>query len=213
MVILYSSANVTQDANNFVLKLFCDSRGAVFWASRRQTIVAESTVDAENVAVCEGLQNVLVEVFPRLTIENQAAYVMTIYPTLSRRTRHIELRWHYVHDQVAKKTVAFLKVKSEFDVSDLLTKPLASDRLEILDKIISLTNMNTPMSPTTTEGAYWIANYNLQLLNSSVPMHTSISKSIAVCGLDGSVMKQSGRGLVSNLQAFVENLMFLFQPK
>ncbi|CAH0478159.1 unnamed protein product [Peronospora belbahrii] len=41
----------------------------------------------------------------RLGIDNQAAFIMSTNPTYSRRTRHIELRWHYVRVQVAKRTV------------------------------------------------------------------------------------------------------------
>ncbi|POM59370.1 Integrase catalytic core protein [Phytophthora palmivora] len=50
----------------------CMAGGAVSWASRRQTIVAQSTAEAEYVAVCEacmegqGLRNMLIQVFSRL---------------------------------------------------------------------------------------------------------------------------------------------------
>ena len=92
----------------------CLPGGAISWASRRQTIVAQSTAEAEYVAACEacmegqGLRNVLIQVFPEMEtnismgIDNQAAFVMTTNPTYSRRTRHIEFRWHYVRDRVAK---------------------------------------------------------------------------------------------------------------
>ncbi|POM59960.1 Copiatype Polyprotein [Phytophthora palmivora] len=92
----------------------------------------------------QGLGNVLIEVFPELTteftlgIDNQAAYVMATNPTFSRRT------WHYVRDQVTKKTVSLQKVKTDVNPSDLLTKPLASYRLEIFDKIISLKKEQLP---------------------------------------------------------------------
>ncbi|ETO84556.1 hypothetical protein F444_01553 [Phytophthora nicotianae P1976] len=35
-------------------------------------------------------------------IDNQAAYVMATNPTYSRRTRHIELRWHFVREQASR---------------------------------------------------------------------------------------------------------------
>ncbi|OWZ22007.1 Copia type Polyprotein [Phytophthora megakarya] len=97
--------------------------GAVSWASRRQTIVAQSTSEAEHVAACEacmegeGLRNVLIEVFSQLAvrfqlgIDNQGVFVVATNPTYSHRTRYIELRWHYVRDQVTKKTVKLWKVK------------------------------------------------------------------------------------------------------
>ncbi|KAG2908580.1 hypothetical protein PC116_g13073 [Phytophthora cactorum] len=83
----------------------------------------------------QGLRNVQIQVFPeletrfRMGIYNHAAFVMATNPTYSRRTRHIELRWHYVRDQVAKRTVDLWKVKTEVNPSDIMTKPLASDIL------------------------------------------------------------------------------------
>ncbi|GMF55152.1 unnamed protein product [Phytophthora fragariaefolia] len=130
--------------------------GAISWASRRQSIVAQSTAEAEYVAACEacmegqGLRNVLIEVFSmmktenRLGIDNQAAFVMATNPTYNRRTRHIELRWHYVRDQVVKKTVELWKVKTDVNPSDLMTKPLASDRFELLNDMIGMTKEHIP---------------------------------------------------------------------
>ena len=59
--------------------------------------------------------------------------------TYSRRTRNIELRRHYVRDQVAKINVELGKVKTDVNPSEITTKPLASDRLEKLCSMIGLT--------------------------------------------------------------------------
>ncbi|OWY99460.1 Copia type Polyprotein [Phytophthora megakarya] len=80
----------------------------------------------------------------RLGIDNQTAYVIATNPIFSRMTRHIKLRCHYVRDQVTKKTATLQKVKSDVYLSDSLTKPLASDRLEMLDKMIGLTKEHLP---------------------------------------------------------------------
>ncbi|KAE9332431.1 hypothetical protein PR003_g14526 [Phytophthora rubi] len=87
----------------------------------------------------------------RQGIDNQAAFVMATNPTYSRRTRHIELRWHYVRDQVAKKTVELWKVKTDDNPSDLMTKPLASDRFEMLNQMIGMTKDQIPKE-VTSEG-------------------------------------------------------------
>ncbi|GMF43837.1 unnamed protein product [Phytophthora fragariaefolia] len=134
----------------------CMTGGAISWASRRQPIVAPSTAEAEYVAACEacmegqGLRNVLTEVFPmvktefRLGIDNQAVFVMATNPTYSRRTRHIELRWHYVRDRVAKKMMELWKVKTDVNPSDLMTKPLASERFDMLNDMIGMTKQHLP---------------------------------------------------------------------
>ena len=93
----------------------------------------------------QGLRNYLLQVFSnvkpifRMGIDNQAAYVMATNPTYSRKTRHIELRWHYVQDQVAKRNMELWKVKTDLNPSDIMTKPLASEGLERLTSMIGMT--------------------------------------------------------------------------
>ncbi|OWZ08217.1 Retrotransposon protein [Phytophthora megakarya] len=136
-------------------------RAPVSCASRRQTIVAQSTTEAEYVAAWEacmeaqGLRNVMIEVFPKLVtkldqgIDNEAAFVMATNPTYSRRTRHIELRWHYVRDQVVNNTVELWKVKTDDNPSDLMTKSLASDRFEMLNNMLGITKDHIPKNETS----------------------------------------------------------------
>ncbi|KAE9268938.1 hypothetical protein PF001_g29444 [Phytophthora fragariae] len=102
--------------------VFTLAGGAVSWMSRRQTIVALSTAEAEYVAACEAAMeavsesNILQEILPqqdvklRIGMDSQAALVMATNPTYSRRTRHIELRWHYVREQVEKGVIDLHKV-------------------------------------------------------------------------------------------------------
>ncbi|POM80958.1 Integrase catalytic core protein [Phytophthora palmivora] len=111
--------------------------GAISWASRRQTIVAQSTAEAEYVAACEAvmegraLMNILNELLPEvkrkltLGVDNHSSYVIAPSPTFSRRTRHIELKWHFVREQFEKKHLYTWKVRSEDNPADLFTKPLA----------------------------------------------------------------------------------------
>ncbi|KAE8906571.1 hypothetical protein PF010_g26437 [Phytophthora fragariae] len=82
--------------------------------------------------------NILQEILPlrsvklRIGIDNQAAFVMATNPTYSRRTRHIELRWHFVRDQVEKGAIELHKVKGEINPADTFTKPLDKKKLKAL---------------------------------------------------------------------------------
>lgn len=124
--------------------VFMLSGGAIAWMSRRQSIIALSTAEAEYVAACEATMeavaegNILQEILPdhevklRIGIDNQAAHVMATNPTYSRRTRHIELRWHYVREQVVKSTIDLHKVRGEVNPADTFTKPLDKIRLKAM---------------------------------------------------------------------------------
>lgn len=69
-------------------------------------------------------------VFPELRselslgVDNAAAISLATNPNYSRKTRHIELRWHYVRDQVSKGVVQIHKVESTDNPADLFTKAL-----------------------------------------------------------------------------------------
>ena len=76
-----------------------------------------STAEAEYIASCEAameaayLRNVIEEtlivtnksIAVKIGVDNSSAMTLAMDPTFSRRTRHIELRWHYVREQVKKR--------------------------------------------------------------------------------------------------------------
>ncbi|KAI9920869.1 hypothetical protein PsorP6_001970 [Peronosclerospora sorghi] len=54
---------------------------------------------------------------------------MATSPTKSRRTRHIEQRWHFVREQVMRGVLQLIKVRGEADPADSFTKPLDKYKL------------------------------------------------------------------------------------
>jgi hypothetical protein len=130
--------------------VFSLSGGAIAWMSCRQSIIALSTAEAEDVAACEASMeamaesNILQEILPghpiklKIGIDNQAAHVMATNPTYSRRTRHIELRWHFVREQVQKGVIELHKVPGEENPADAFTKALDKKRLERLLQIVGV---------------------------------------------------------------------------
>ena len=90
------------------------------------------------------LANVLVEVLPKmkvvfwLGVDSQAAISMASNPTYSWKTRHIELRFHYVRELVARKAVRVRKVDGDINPADLLTKPLGYPRLVKMKRLIGM---------------------------------------------------------------------------
>ncbi|OWY95986.1 Copia type Polyprotein [Phytophthora megakarya] len=118
--IVYTRIKSAEQKPELIVDGYCDSD----WGNDPDT--RKSNTEAEYVATCEvciegqGLRNMLIQVFPdletkvRMGIDNQPAYVVATNPTYSRRTRHIELRWHYVRAQVAKKTARIIECDDRF---------------------------------------------------------------------------------------------------
>ena len=54
------------------------------------------------------------------------------------RTKHIDLRYHFVSDIVARGDLCIKKISTHANPADMLTKPLSQDKLELLQKHIGL---------------------------------------------------------------------------
>nr|GEW39809.1 retrovirus-related Pol polyprotein from transposon TNT 1-94 [Tanacetum cinerariifolium] len=87
---------------------------------KKQTIVATSTTKAEYVA---------------------AAYCCGQNLVYHSKTKHIEIRHHFIRDSYEKKLIQVLKIHTDDNVADLLTKALDVSRFNFLKANIGMLNM------------------------------------------------------------------------
>ena len=117
--------------------VFMAAGGATSWQSQKQKAVALSTVEAEYMAACaaskEGVwqRAVLAQVgvstdSPMLILtDNQGAMALAKNPNHHQRSKHIDVRYHYVRRQVAKCVIRLDYVATADQAADQLTKPLS----------------------------------------------------------------------------------------
>ncbi|KAJ8571734.1 hypothetical protein ON010_g5102 [Phytophthora cinnamomi] len=140
--------------SGFVLKV---AGGTVPWSARRQPVVAQSTAKIKYVAACEAcmegreLANVLMEVLPETIpvhfkhgIDSQSAVALATNPTYSRRTRHIELRYHFARDQVTQGQVLLCKVSGLGNPADVLMKTVALPKFVKTKTLIGMVPATVP---------------------------------------------------------------------
>jgi len=108
----------------------------VSWASKKQTTVALSSAEAEYMAAGAAVQEMLwVRSLLRemgfeqdgasvLLCDNQAAMAMAANDVHHARTKHIDIRHHFIREHVAAGTVRLEYVASADQQADILTKPL-----------------------------------------------------------------------------------------
>jgi hypothetical protein len=117
--------------------VFLLAGGAVSWRSKKQTIVALSTCEAEYVPLCSAtkealwltrlLQNLLPSEFQVPTIlcvDNQGTIDLSKTEAINNRTKHIDVRYHFIRECIQNKLVTLQKVSSEDQLADSLTRPL-----------------------------------------------------------------------------------------
>jgi len=116
--------------------------GAVSWSSKRQDIISLSTTESEYVAAAHAskealwLRQFIGQVFKPLTepttlfCDNQSAIALTRDHQYHARTKHIDIRFHFLRWISEKGAVRLLYCPTDEMVADTLTKALPSAKVK-----------------------------------------------------------------------------------
>ncbi|GKA61788.1 putative ribonuclease H-like domain-containing protein [Tanacetum coccineum] len=120
----------------------------ISWQCKKQTVVATSTTEAEYVAAasCCGqvlwIQNQLLDygynfMNTVINIDNNSTICIIENPVQHSKTKHIEIRHHFIRDCNTKKLIQMVKIHTDLNVADLLTKGFDAGRFQYLVSSIS----------------------------------------------------------------------------
>ncbi|KAJ9544357.1 LOW QUALITY PROTEIN: hypothetical protein OSB04_024064 [Centaurea solstitialis] len=123
------------------------------WTSKKQNSVSTSTAEAEYVAagICCAqvlwLRNQLQDYDIQLSkipiyCDNTLAIAIAIAnnPVLHSRTKHIEVRYHFIRDHVMNGDIELHFVPTKYQFADLFTKPLDVTRFNMLISELGMLN-------------------------------------------------------------------------
>nr|GEW94004.1 putative ribonuclease H-like domain-containing protein [Tanacetum cinerariifolium] len=134
----YASANLDRKSTIEGCQLF--GRRLISWQCKKQTIVATSTTKAEYIAAahCCGqvlqIQNQLLDygfnfMNTKIYIDNESTICIVKNLVFHSKTKHIEIRHHFIRDAYEKKLIQVLKIHTNDNIADQLTKALMLARL------------------------------------------------------------------------------------
>jgi len=124
----------------------------ISWNSKKKACVALSIAEAEYIAAGHACaQSILLkhqlmdygvklEKVP-LYCDNISAINLTKNPIQYSKTKHIEIRHHFIRDHIQKGDIEIMFVKTENQLADLFTKPLARDRFNKLRSELGVLDM------------------------------------------------------------------------
>ncbi|KAJ9541114.1 hypothetical protein OSB04_027620 [Centaurea solstitialis] len=115
----------------------------VSWGSKKQHCVSTSTAEAEYVVAASCCSQVLwmrTQLrdygynFKHIPIycDSKSAIAITCNPVQHTRTKHIDIRYHFIKDHVERGTIELYFVNTEYQLADLFTKPLDEKRFNFL---------------------------------------------------------------------------------
>lgn len=112
--------------------------GPVSWASRRQPIVALSSTEAEYIAAAECCKETMfiksmmrefkLDVPVIFKIDNQSAIQLVKTGIFNKRTKHIDVRYHYIHELYSTGHLAIEYCPTNMQTADIFTKPLGKTK-------------------------------------------------------------------------------------
>lgn len=111
--------------------------GTISWSCKKQTCVSLSSTEAEFVALCEAVKEALWikyvmkdldrSILNPITIfeDNQSCIKMFENQKISNRTKHIDIKYHFVKEVINNQEDIILKYcPSKEMIADMMTKPL-----------------------------------------------------------------------------------------
>lgn len=116
----------------------------VSWFSKKQSLIALSTTEAEYVATAscctqllwmmQTFQDFQITCIPPLSIlcDNTSAINISKNPVMHSKTKHIPIKYHFLQEQVLEQKVKLEYVPYKEQVADILTKPLPREIFEYL---------------------------------------------------------------------------------
>ena len=110
--------------------------GTISWSSKRQELVSLSTAEAEYIAIVHAckeaiwINNVILELLrtePRpleIYCDNQSAIALAKTEGFNPRTKHIDIRYHWIREKVQSGELITPFVPTDDQLADILTKAL-----------------------------------------------------------------------------------------
>nr|GEY15235.1 putative ribonuclease H-like domain-containing protein [Tanacetum cinerariifolium] len=115
----------------------------IYWQCKKQTVVATSLTKAEYVAAASccaqvlWIQNQLLDngynfMHSTIYIDNSSTICIIKNPVLHSKTKHIEIRHNFIRDCNDKKLIQVVKIPSDNNFADLLTKAFDIERFQYM---------------------------------------------------------------------------------
>lgn len=124
------------------------STGPISYKSQQQPVVAMSTTESEYIAAAVAIKELIwlqrflselkvpIESEAKLKCDNQSAIKLIRNPEFHQRTKHIDIRYHFIRERYLHRCFEPEYVDTHLQKADIFTKPLSTDKFQHLREMI-----------------------------------------------------------------------------
>lgn len=128
---------------------FTINGGIISWCSEKQKSVSLSTTESEYIEASQAVKELIwidrllknldgnISI-PLLLMDNQSAIKLIKNPEFHKRTKHIDVRFHFVREKYAEKFFNLKYVNTKEQLADIFTKPLPKVIFESLREKLNI---------------------------------------------------------------------------
>jgi hypothetical protein len=132
--------------------VFMLAGGAISHSSKQQQTIALSSCEAEYMTLSEAAKEAIWtdrflhelgfrdDQSVHLYADNKGAIDLTTNPLFHKRTKHIEIRWHWIRGVIEKGKISIHYLPTKEMLADGLTKPLPAPAFANFRKMLNLSN-------------------------------------------------------------------------
>ncbi|KAG6471756.1 hypothetical protein ZIOFF_069202 [Zingiber officinale] len=136
--------------------------GVFFWSSKKQPVIALSTAEVEYIAPSNcatqavwlrrmlGFLQHKQDDSTMVFCDSKSAIELTKNPVFYGRSKHFDIRCHFIRDLVRENEIAVNYCKSEDQVADIFTKRLKMETFMKLKKMLAMENVANLLSSTSS---------------------------------------------------------------
>ena len=143
---------------------FMMNGGCISWRSKKQRTVALSSTEAEYMALTEAVQEAIwLKAFlcelgemslsdaVKIHEDNQGSIALAKNPECHKRTKHIDIRYHFVREKVEDGQVVLQYCPTKEMKADLMTKPISAVQFEGLRNKLGIKPLHAAESSGSVE--------------------------------------------------------------
>lgn len=143
-------AGCMDDRKSTSASIFTIGSAAITWSTKKQQTVALSSTEAEYIAstaaTCQAiwlrriLKDLMLSQEEATTIycDNRSTICLSKNPIMHSRSKHIELKYHFVREMVTQKQVKLEFCGTQEQAADILTKALSKEKFGYFRKMIGM---------------------------------------------------------------------------